>query len=50
MAVEEFVSKPESGPFQIALFRQFIKDWESKMSQLKLVTLGVSAARQIPGR
>jgi len=49
LAVEEFVSKPESGPFQVAFFQQFIKDWEAKMSQLKLVTLGVSAARQIPG-
>ncbi|KAF9410923.1 26S proteasome regulatory subunit [Podila epigama] len=47
LAVEEFVSKPESGPFQVALFQNFISDWESKMSQLKLVTLGVSAARQI---
>ncbi|KAF9217544.1 26S proteasome regulatory subunit [Podila verticillata] len=47
LAVEEFVSKPESGPFQVAFFQQFIKDWEAKMSQIKLVTLGVSAARQI---
>ncbi|KAF9919872.1 26S proteasome regulatory subunit [Linnemannia zychae] len=48
LAVLEFVSKPESGLLQVALFNSFISDWESKMSQLKLVTLGVSAAKQIP--
>ncbi|GJJ78095.1 26S proteasome regulatory subunit N9 [Entomortierella parvispora] len=48
LSVQEFVSKPESGPFQVALYHQFISDWAGKMSQLKLVTLGVSAARQIP--
>lgn len=49
LSVQEFVSKPESGPFQVALYQHFISDWESKMSQLKLVLVGVSAARQIPG-
>jgi len=49
LAVQEFVSKPESGPFQVALYNSFISDWESKMSQQKLVSLGVSAAKQIPG-
>ncbi|KAF9109927.1 26S proteasome regulatory subunit [Mortierella sp. AM989] len=48
LAVQEFVSKPESGPFQVELYQHFISDWEAKMSQLKLVTLGVSAAKQIP--
>ncbi|KAF9582068.1 26S proteasome regulatory subunit [Lunasporangiospora selenospora] len=47
LAVEDFVSKPESGPLQVALYRSFISDWESKMSQLKLVSLGVSAAKQL---
>ncbi|KAF9353345.1 26S proteasome regulatory subunit [Mortierella sp. NVP85] len=48
MAVQDFVSKPESGPFQVDLYNHFISDWEAKMSQTKLVALGVSAARQIP--
>ncbi|KAG0047498.1 26S proteasome regulatory subunit [Gryganskiella cystojenkinii] len=47
LSVQEFVSKPESGPFQVALYHHFISDWAEKMSQLKLVTLGVAAARQI---
>jgi len=34
----------------VALYHQFISDWAEKMSQLKLVTLGVAAARQIPGK
>jgi 26S proteasome regulatory subunit N9 len=49
MAVQDFVSKPESGPFQVEFYNHFISDWEAKMSQTKLVALGVSAARQIPG-
>ncbi|KAK3808595.1 MAG: hypothetical protein J3Q66DRAFT_303857 [Benniella sp.] len=48
MAVQDFVSKPESGPFQVDLYNHFISDWEAKMSQTKLVAFGVSAARQIP--
>ncbi|KAF9918736.1 26S proteasome regulatory subunit [Lobosporangium transversale] len=48
LAVQEFLSKPESGPFQVDLYNNFISDWESKMSQLKLVTFGVSASKQIP--
>ncbi|KAK3830169.1 MAG: hypothetical protein JOS17DRAFT_747165 [Linnemannia elongata] len=47
LAVQEFVSKPESGPLQVGLFNNFISDWEAKMSQQKLVALGVSAAKQI---
>ncbi|KAF9963054.1 26S proteasome regulatory subunit [Modicella reniformis] len=47
LAVQDFVSKPESGSFQVDLYNHFISDWEAKMSQIKLVALGVSAARQI---
>lgn len=50
LAVQEFVSKPESGPLQVDLYNNFISDWEAKMSQQKLVSLGVSAAKQIRGK
>ncbi|CAG8543724.1 7217_t:CDS:2 [Ambispora gerdemannii] len=46
LKITEFFENSASGPFQITLFQHFISDWESKMNKLKLVTLGLSAAKQ----
>ncbi|CAG8573312.1 538_t:CDS:2 [Ambispora leptoticha] len=46
LKITEFFENPASGRFQITLFQHFISDWESKMNKLKLVTLGLSAAKQ----
>ncbi|ORY57988.1 hypothetical protein BCR35DRAFT_309515 [Leucosporidium creatinivorum] len=44
--IEAFVAAPSSGPFQIDLWNSFIKDFSSKLNQLKLVSIGIAVARQ----
>ncbi|KAG9304257.1 hypothetical protein G9A89_019819 [Geosiphon pyriformis] len=46
LKIEELFANPASRDFQIPLFQHFISDWENKMNKLKLVTLGLSAAKQ----
>lgn len=45
----EFYALPESASQRIPLYDQFIKQFAEKINQLKLVTLGMSAANQIQG-
>lgn len=47
--IEAFISVPSSGPYQIELYEQFITDFSSKINQLKLVSIGISVARQFSG-
>ncbi|KAL8278243.1 hypothetical protein RQP46_009416 [Phenoliferia psychrophenolica] len=44
--IEAFLATPASGPFQIELYEQFIKDFASKLNQLKLASIGIAVARQ----
>jgi 26S proteasome regulatory subunit N9 len=46
----EYFEHPESAKQRIPLFETFIKSFANKINQLKLVTLGLSAAPQIKGR
>lgn len=46
----EFFKKPESSKQQILLFEKFIKTFAKKINQLKLVRLGLSAAKQYQGK
>jgi hypothetical protein len=46
----EYFEHPESAKQRIPLFETFIKSFAKKINQLKLVTLGLSAAPQIKGR
>ena len=48
-AVEAFLALPQSGPYQIQLFQHFISDFATKLNQLKLVTIGITVARQFSG-
>ena len=48
-AIEAFLALPQSGPFQINLFKHFITDFATKLNQLKLVTIGITVARQFNG-
>lgn len=49
-AIEAFLSVPQSGPYQIKLFQHFINDFATKLNQLKLVTIGITVARQFNGK
>jgi len=42
----DFFEQPESAPQRIPFFETFIKSFANKINQLKLVTLGLSAATQ----
>ena len=37
LAIFEFLDQPLSTPYQVDLFNKFIRDFESKLNQLKLV-------------
>ncbi|ORX47061.1 PCI-domain-containing protein [Hesseltinella vesiculosa] len=39
--------QPESGPLQVAVYQQFVAEWESKINRLSLVTIALQAARQL---
>ncbi|KAF8680861.1 hypothetical protein RhiXN_04326 [Rhizoctonia solani] len=43
----EFLQHPNSGPFQVDLFTKFVRDFEDKLNQLKLVSMGVTVSRQL---
>jgi len=43
----EFLSVPSSSPFQLPLFNNFVKDFESKLNQLRLVEIAVKVCKQI---
>lgn len=45
----EFYSHPQSAPQRINLFNTFVRTFAEKINQLKLVTLGLSAASQFKG-
>ena len=45
----EYFNHPESAPQRIPLYETFIKTFAGKINQLKLVTLGLSAASQCKG-
>ncbi|KAL1620329.1 26S proteasome regulatory subunit [Diplodia seriata] len=45
----EFYSHPQSAPQRINLFNTFVRTFADKINQLKLVTLGLSAASQFKG-
>lgn len=46
----EFFEHPESAKQRIPFFETFIKSFANKINQLKLVTLGLSAATQFKGK
>ncbi|QRV87792.1 26S proteasome regulatory subunit rpn9 [Ceratobasidium sp. AG-Ba] len=43
----EFLEHPQSGPFQVDLFTKFVRDFEDKMNQLQLVSMGVRVSKQL---
>lgn len=49
MTLFEFLDHPQSGSFQVDLFTKFVRDFEDKMNQLKLVSMGVRVSTQLDG-
>ena len=45
----ECFNRPESAPQRIPLYKTFVSSFADKINQLKLVTLGLSAATQCRG-
>ncbi|KAG8742258.1 26S proteasome regulatory subunit [Ceratobasidium sp. 414] len=43
----EFLDHPQSGPYQVDLFTKFVRDFEEKLNQLKLVSMGVRVSKQL---
>jgi 26S proteasome regulatory subunit N9 len=48
-ALSEFYDHKDSKPFRIEVYRKFILSFSTKINQLKLVSLGLSAAAQYEG-
>ena len=46
----EFYDQPTSAPQRIPLYNTFVKAFADKINQLKLVTVGLSAASQCKGQ
>ncbi|KAK4514718.1 GTP-binding protein [Mucor velutinosus] len=44
--VLEFFKEPESAPYQISLFQNFVAEWEDKTNKLSLVSIALQAAKQ----
>lgn len=49
MTLEAFLAQPLSAPFHVDLFNNFVRDFEGKLNQLKLVELSVRVSKQIDG-
>ncbi|KAI9474215.1 MAG: PCI domain-containing protein [Benjaminiella poitrasii] len=47
-AILEFFKNPESTPYRISLFQNFVAEWEEKINKLSLVSIALQAANQFP--
>jgi len=43
----EFFDHPLSKPFRVDVFERFVRDFESKLNQLRLVDMGIKVAKEI---
>ncbi|KAG2202556.1 hypothetical protein INT47_012550 [Mucor saturninus] len=42
----DFFQEPASAPYQIAIYQNFVAEWEDKINKLSLVTIALQAAHQ----
>lgn len=49
LALDAFLSLPGSAPYQIDLFREFVRDFDKHLNQLRLVDLGIRVAQRFTG-
>jgi len=43
----EFFDHPASGPYQVDIYDRFVRDFETRLNQLRLVEMGVKVSREI---
>lgn len=43
----EFLDHPQSKPYRVDVFVKFVRDFEEKLNQLRLVEMGVKVAKEI---
>jgi 26S proteasome regulatory subunit N9 len=43
----EFFDHPSSGPYQVDIYDRFVRDFETRLNQLRLVEMGVKVSREI---
>jgi 26S proteasome regulatory subunit N9 len=43
----EFIAHPASQPYRVDVFERFVRDFEGKLNQLRLVEMGVKVSREI---
>ncbi len=43
----EFFDHPLSRPYRVDVFNKFVRDFESKLNQLRLVEMGVTVSKEI---
>ncbi|KII84146.1 hypothetical protein PLICRDRAFT_147432 [Plicaturopsis crispa FD-325 SS-3] len=43
----EFFDHPQSKPYRVDVFERFVRDFESKLNQLRLVEMGVKVSKEI---
>lgn len=46
----EFFQESASAPYQIAIYQNFVAEWEDKINKLSLVTIALQAANQFTGK
>lgn len=44
--LSEFFDHPLSHPYRVDVFDRFVRDFETKLNQLRLVEMGVKVARE----
>lgn len=46
LKLSEFFDNPLSRPYRVEVFDRFVRDFEIKLNQLKLVEMGVKVAKE----
>ena len=47
MKLSDFFDHPLSRPYRVDVFDRFVRDFETKLNQLRLVEMGVKVSKEI---
>lgn len=50
MKLIEFFDHPASRPYQVEIYNRFVRDFETRLNQLRLVEMGVKVSREIDSK
>ncbi|CAG8667581.1 9205_t:CDS:2, partial [Acaulospora colombiana] len=48
LTIFEFLDHPDSKPYQLDLFNNFVTDFQEKLDKLRLAQIGVKVSKEIP--